>query len=103
MAVFGGGFTGTPNVGFGLSDTAREVRMGWRMNPAAQVDTDFELDLDAIRREDGTGTEHGIGVRAPPRREASADINRHVTSQSRHRLLSSGRTRIYSHAPRIGQ
>ena len=34
LAVFGGGFTGTPNVGFGLSDTAREVRMGWRLTPA---------------------------------------------------------------------
>ena len=26
MGVFGGGFTATPHVGFGLSDTAREVR-----------------------------------------------------------------------------
>ena len=24
LPVFGGGFTGTPNVGFGLSDTARD-------------------------------------------------------------------------------
>ena len=28
IALFGGGFTGTPNVGMGLSDTARELRMG---------------------------------------------------------------------------
>ena len=28
MPVFGGAFTGTPRVGFGFSDTAREVRMG---------------------------------------------------------------------------
>ena len=35
MAAFGGRFTGTPHVGFGLSDTAREVRLGWRLIPAA--------------------------------------------------------------------
>ena len=34
MGVFGGGFIATPHVGFGLSDTAREVRLGWRLGPA---------------------------------------------------------------------
>ena len=38
MALFGGGFTGTPNVGFGLSDTARELRMGWRLRSAMKGD-----------------------------------------------------------------
>ena len=58
-----GGFTGTPNVGFGVSDAAREVRMGWRLTPAAGG---FELNLDAVRRESAGGadpdTEHRIGV-----------------------------------------
>ena len=66
LPVFGGGFTGTPNVGLGLSDTAREVRMGWRLTPAAGGDTGFELSLDATRREsaDGDTPEHGVVLRA---------------------------------------
>ena len=64
MALFGGGFTGTPNVGFGLSDTAREIRMGWRLNAAAGG---FELSFDATRREDDAGAEHGIGARLTTR------------------------------------
>ena len=32
MAVFGHRFTGTPNVGFRLSQTVRELRMGWRVS-----------------------------------------------------------------------
>ena len=66
LPVFGGGFTGTPNVGLGLSDTAREVRLGWRLAPAAGGATGFELSLDATRREsagDG-GAEHGVVLRA---------------------------------------
>ena len=30
IAMFDGGITGTPNVGFGLSDRARDYRLGWR-------------------------------------------------------------------------
>ena len=66
LPVFGGGFTGTPNVGLGLSDTARDYRLGWRLTPAAGGDTGFELSLDATRREsaeDGD-TEHGVMLRA---------------------------------------
>ena len=69
LAAFGGGFTGTPNLGFGLSDGAREVRIGWRLTPAAQDPSGFELNLDATRREsaDDTAPEHavrlGLGVR----------------------------------------
>ncbi len=60
MAVLGGRFTGTPNVGFGVSDSTREYRMGWRL---ASVASGFELSLDATRREtpDGDGPpEHGV-------------------------------------------
>ena len=61
MALFGGGFTGTPNVGMGLSDTACELRMGWRLAPAR--DGGFELSLDAARRDSaGDAPEHRIGV-----------------------------------------
>ena len=61
LAAFGGGFTGTPHVGLGLSDTAREVRMGWRLSPAGAGG--FELHLDAARRdgEDDDTPEHRVG------------------------------------------
>ena len=66
LPVFGGGFTGTPNVGLGLSDTARDYRLGWRLTPAAGGGTGFELSLDAMRRESaGDGdAEHGVMLRA---------------------------------------
>ena len=61
MAMFGGRFTGTPNAGFGLSDTAREVRMGWQLNPAGTPD-DFSFRIEAARRESAGDTpEHRIG------------------------------------------
>ena len=47
LPAFGGGFTGTPNVGFGLSDTARDYRLGWRLTSALDGDPGFELSLDA--------------------------------------------------------
>ena len=61
IAMFGGGFTGTPNVGMGLSDTARELRLGWRLAPAGGGD--FELNLDAARREaaNDDAPEHRVG------------------------------------------
>ena len=66
LPVFGGGFTGTPNVGLGLSDTARDYRLGWRLTPAAGGDTGFELSLDATRRESAADgdAEHGVVLRA---------------------------------------
>ena len=49
LAVFGSGFTGTPNVGFGLSDgRLRDYRFAWRLTPAASGDTGFEVSLDAL-------------------------------------------------------
>jgi hypothetical protein len=67
MAMFDGGFTGTPHVGFGLSDTVREYRMGWRLSPTRPGGAGgFDLSLDAARREaadPGAGApEHRIGV-----------------------------------------
>ena len=63
MAV-SGGFTGTPRVGFGLSDTAREFRMGWRLSSTSQGAGGLEVNLDAARREDAANVtpEHRIGL-----------------------------------------
>ena len=65
IAMFGG-FTGTPNVGMGLSDTARELRMGWRLAPAGGGG--FELNLDAARREAANDPGPGSGAGSPEHR-----------------------------------
>ena len=68
MAVFGGAFTGTPNVGFGLSDAARDYRLGWRLTPAASGAPGFEVNLDATRHEAANDdAEHGAMLRTTVR------------------------------------
>ncbi len=66
MALLGDRFTGTPNVGFGLSETAREYRMGWRLTSAVRGDPGFEVSLDATRREavNDNAAEHGVMLRS---------------------------------------
>ena len=66
MALLGDRFTGTPNVGFGLSETAREYRMGWRLTSAVRGDPGFEVSLDATRREavNDDEAEHGVMLRS---------------------------------------
>ena len=66
MALLGDRFTGTPHVGFGFSQAAREYRMGWRLAPAAGDDIGFEIRLDATRREaaNDNGAEHGVMLRS---------------------------------------
>ena len=62
LALFGDRFTGTPNLGFGLSDTAREVRIGWRLTSAVRGDPGFEVNLDATRREAANDNFAGAGA-----------------------------------------
>ena len=57
LSVFGGGFTGTPNVGFGMSEAARDYRIGWRLTPAVPSASGFEVNLDAVRREPANDNE----------------------------------------------
>ena len=66
LGVFGGAFTGTPNVGLGLSETARDWRIGWRLAPAGAGAAGFEMSLDATRSEpanDDARPEHGVMLR----------------------------------------
>ncbi|MCY4119879.1 MAG: SwmB domain-containing protein [Acidobacteria bacterium] len=66
LPAFGGAFTGTPYVGFGLSNGgARDYRIGWRLTSAVRGDPGFEVSLDATRRESANDTkpEHGIMLR----------------------------------------
>ena len=66
LPAFGVGFTGTPNVGFGLSsDGARDWRLGWRLTPARPGASGFEVTLDATRRESANAdAEHGVTLRS---------------------------------------
>ena len=67
MALFGDRFTGTPNLGFGMSDGgARDYRLGWRLTSAVRGDPGFEVNLDAMRREAANGNEpeHGVMLRS---------------------------------------
>ena len=67
LPAFGGAFTGTPNVGFGLSDGgARDWRLGWRLTSAVPGDPGFEVSLDATRTEpanDDAEPAHGVMLR----------------------------------------
>ena len=64
MALLGDRFTGTPNVGFGMSDGGvRDYRIGWRLTPAGGGR--FEVNLDATRRETANDNEadHALMLR----------------------------------------
>ena len=64
IAMFSGGFTGTPHLGVGLSDTGRDYRLGWRLTSARRGDPGFEINLDATRSEAANAdAEHGIALR----------------------------------------
>ena len=66
LPVFGGGFTGSPHVGYGLSDAGRDYSLGWRLAPAGSA---------------GAGTlsleREGDAARAPERRVAGGSCGRH--------------------------
>ena len=65
IAMFGGRFTGTPEVGAGFSDTGRDYRLGWRLGLGASGGTSFELGLEATRRQSANDNkaEHTAGFR----------------------------------------
>ena len=68
LPLFGGGFTGTPNLGIGFSETARDYRVGWRLTSARKGDPGFAIGLDATRREPANAdAEHGLMLRGTVR------------------------------------
>ena len=71
MSLFGGRFTGTPNLGLGMADGgARDYRIGWRLTSPVAGDPGFEVNLDAVRREPAGGDEapeHGVMLRGTMR------------------------------------
>ena len=73
IAMFDGGFTGTPHLGFGLSDGGREYRIGWRHGLAESGTASFEFGLEATRTEPandpgpGAAPEHAVGFKLTAR------------------------------------
>ena len=65
--VFGERFTATPEARLGLSDSHRELSLGWRLGLARSGPVSLELGLEATRREaandDGTGPAHALLLR----------------------------------------
>ena len=64
--MFGNRFTGTLEIGLGLSEAGRDYSLGWRLTRAGAGPGSLEFLLEAHRRESANGTthsEHGIGFR----------------------------------------
>ena len=67
MALLGGHFTGTPELGLGLAETGRDWRLGWRLGLAETKRVSFNLRLEGTRWEpvnDSLAPEHWIGLTA---------------------------------------
>ena len=69
MPLFGGRFTGTPEVGLGLSESGRDWRVGWRLGLAGSRRVDFGLGVEATRREPANddAPENRVGLKATMR------------------------------------
>ena len=64
VPAFGGRWTASPHVGFGLSTGARDYSLGWRWTPARSA-PDLAFGVKATRRESDTAApEHTVGVEA---------------------------------------
>ena len=63
LPAFGGRFTGSPYMGFGLAAGARDYSLGWRLAPEAAGAPDLSFGLHATLREsDAAAPEHTVGV-----------------------------------------
>ena len=55
IPAFGGRYTTTPAIGFGLTEAEREYSHSWRLAEAKSAGLVFGLDVEAVRREHVTG------------------------------------------------
>ena len=72
FCAFADRFTLTPQAGLGLSDTGRDMTLGWRLvrRPVPGDVGSLELGFEARRREsanDDTAPEHEVGLRLTAR------------------------------------
>ena len=78
LGVLDDRYTATPELGLGLSDRDRELRLGWRLTERVSTGLAFELGLEGTRREfaDGAaGPEHGVGIGLGWRLETTGSRN----------------------------
>ena len=65
LGVFDNRWTAVTDLGLGLSDRDRELRLGWRLVERVATGLAFELGVEGTRREwtdTDDGAEHGIGI-----------------------------------------
>ena len=65
IALFGGGWTGVPEFGLGLTETSREYIHAWRLLEARDAGLVFGLDVEGVRNErlDGEAAPgHRVGL-----------------------------------------
>ena len=63
LPAFGGRWTGSPHMGFGLATGARDYSLGWRLAPEAANAPDLSFGVRATRREsDAAKAEHTFGI-----------------------------------------
>ena len=65
FALFDGRYTGTPELGVGLTETSRGYTLGWRLSEALRAGCVFGLDIEGVRNERAAGDrepEHRIGL-----------------------------------------
>ena len=68
IALFGGGWTAVPEVGFGLTETGREYIHAWRLLEARDAGLGFGLHVEGVRRLPADDDpENRIGVRLTAR------------------------------------
>ena len=82
LSTFGGRYTTTPALGFGLTEAEREYSHSWRLAEAKRDGLVFGLDVEAVRREHvtgDTGPEHrflvGLGWQLEGARSDTANDN----------------------------
>ena len=67
LPAFGGRMTGTPLVGYSMSNDTNEIRVGWRLTPARRPNgASFQFGAEMMRREqanDNEPAEHVLGIR----------------------------------------
>ncbi|MDE0456571.1 MAG: hypothetical protein OXI15_04695, partial [Chromatiales bacterium] len=62
LPAFGGRYTASPHAGLGLSATARDYSLGWRLSPEAATAPDLSFGFKATRRESNAAApEHTVG------------------------------------------
>ena len=70
LGVLGDRFTATPELGVGVSDTHRELSLGWRLGDAGGGPVSMEFGVEGTRRESANGegeAEHALMLRGSVR------------------------------------